>query len=257
MLIYVGSGRRFYGDLPVGISQRRAWEFQAVLRGNIAPILSDGPDILRQKRLWLFPPRHLHGWTAPPGSEAEIVVFHFLSVPEPLLRLAAGQALEIGLNQAHCVRLRLLARQAMQYWKNPAPGSMICHEQALMELSLLVYEATLQLNSSLVPEDPARRIVQRAMEFFAENMQDNPSQEQLAREVGASPSHLRRLFHEVLQAPPKQIMDQLRFQRATQLMADAGTKLESIGEACGFGSASAFSRAFKIRFGCSPGAWRG
>jgi AraC-like DNA-binding protein len=51
-------------------------------------------------------------------------------------------------------------------------------------------------------------------------------------------------------------MDQLRFQRAMQLMSDPAMKLEHVGYRCGFTSASVFSRAFKAKYGCSPQAWR-
>ncbi|MFM8716248.1 MAG: helix-turn-helix transcriptional regulator [Spartobacteria bacterium] len=78
----------------------------------------------------------------------------------------------------------------------------------------------------------------------------------MARATGVSTAHLRRLFHQVLHASPNQIMDQMRFQRAMQLMSDPAIKLESVGEQCGFGSASAFSRAFKTKFGCAPQVWR-
>ncbi len=55
----------------------------------------------------------------------------------------------------------------------------------------------------------------------------------------------------------EQNLDQLRFQRATQLMSAPAVKLSAVGEAFGFGSPSTFSRAFKAKFGVSPETWRG
>lgn len=259
MLIYVGRGARRYGDLPVAIHERRGWEFQAVLRGSIAPMLPEGPDFSRQRRLWLFPPLHRHGWIAEKGGEAEVVVFHFLSLPAPLRTMVerVRLPLDIALNDEACRRLRSIACRVAHYWENPSPAMMMCNEQALMELSLLVYESQSEENAHPGEERSGWFVVQRAMQVFAENMRDNLGQDDLAQRVGVSPSHLRRLFHEVVHLSPKQILDQLRFQRATQLMADPGTKLEFVGEQCGFGSASAFSRAFRHHFGCSPQAWRG
>jgi len=259
MLIYVGCGFRRYADVPVSCYARQGWEFQAVLRGSITPVYPDGPDLPGRKKLWLFPPGHFHGWTAGKNTAAEIAVIHSLSVPEPLPGLLGRNAapLEVSLTEADCRRLRTCVRQAWHYWKHPGPATMICHEQALMELSLLVWESAAQPGVVSAPERSAWRTVQEAMAIFAENLSANPSQEELARRVNVSSSHLRRLFHEVLQSSPKRVLDQLRFQRAIQLMADPEAKLEAIGEACGFHSASAFSRAFKTRFGCSPQAWRG
>ncbi|MBN8708649.1 MAG: helix-turn-helix transcriptional regulator [Verrucomicrobia bacterium] len=258
MLIYVGRGVRRYGESPVALHQRRGWEFQAVLRGAIAPMLPEGPDFSPKKRLWLFPPLHQHGWIAGKGSEAEVVVFHFLSLPAPLKTMVERIALplDIALDDEACRRLRDLAGRVAYYWSNPSPAMMMCNEQALMELSLLVYESLSKDEAPPAADRSGWFVVQRAMQVFAENLPENLSQEDLARRVGVSASHLRRLFHEVLHLSPKQMLDQMRFQRATQLMADPATKLESVGEQCGFGSASAFSRAFRHHFGCSPQAWR-
>ncbi len=105
-------------------------------------------------------------------------------------------------------------------------------------------------------ESFSKNHVDAAIMWYAERMDENPSLLEVAKATGVSLAHLRRLFHEVLQTSPKNILDQLRFQRAMQLMSDINMKLETISERCGFGSASAFSRAFKIKFGCSPESWR-
>ena len=43
---------------------------------------------------------------------------------------------------------------------------------------------------------------------------------------------------------------------AMRLAAQPRTRILNIALSVGFGSAEAFTRAFKIRFGCSPTAWR-
>lgn len=269
MLTYLGTGLRWYGERPVRPIQRKAWEFQAVVEGEIAPILADGPDTLRRRTLWLFPPSHLHGWTAAPGAAAEVVVFQFLTVPEPLRRLlrSPGDHMRLGIDASRCRRLRDLARAARRYWERPAAGMMLCHEHILLELSVLLFESA-QAGAAdggaggaeaggMTREDEASKKVNQAMAWFSENMSQNPGMEELASAVNMSTAHLRRLFHHVLKASPKQMLDQMRFQRAEQLMAEPGVKLSAVGEACGFGSPSAFSRAFKAKFGVSPDQWRG
>ena len=259
MLIYTTSGIRHYGEHPIAVTTRRCWEFQAVLRGRIAPVYLDGPSCSRGSRLWLFSPSVSHGWTAAAGSEAEMAVFHFLSIPRPLeetARASAG-ALEVTLDKKSCRRLRHLSARSLHHLQNPSPATMMYHEQALMELSLLVYESEAGKNSRHASHGSAWQTVQRVMEIYTEAMHENPSQSDLARRAGCSVSHMRRLFHDVLQASPKHTLDQMRFQRAIQLMSERSQKLETVGEMCGFESASAFSRAFKNHFSCSPAAWLG
>jgi len=256
MLIYLGTGERRYGEQPLPPHHRRAWEFQAVLRGKIGVLLPEGGQPLASARLWIFPPDHLHGWSGEKGKPAQVAVFHFLSVPELLNRLLPSEGyFEIELNRQNLRKIRELANEVERYWNHPAPGMMICYEHTLMALSLIVCEAF----ASRVGESHAgypKSRVNAAIAWYAERMAENPAFPDVARAIGVSSAHLRRLFHEVLQASPTQIIDQLRFQRAMQLMSDPAVKIEAVGYQCGFTSASAFSRAFKTKFGCSPQSWR-
>jgi AraC-like DNA-binding protein len=254
MLNYLGDGVRCYGKSPVLVNQRSNWEFVGVLRGEISLLLpsADGPP--RRRRMWIFPPRHPHGWGGV-GTTAEVAVFHFPNVPEPLQQhFRKRDHLEVPLDTAQCRRLRLLARRARCYMTKPSRGILLCHEQILLELSLMALEC-----DHIAQETPNKSLskpLEKSLHWFSDNMSVVPSLERIAQEAGVSPAHLRRLFHRTFQTSPKQFFDQLRFQRAMQLMADPEVKLESISEQCGFESASAFSRAFRNKFGCSPTTWR-
>ena len=256
MLIYLGTGERRYGEKPLPPQRRRAWEFQVVLKGKIGLWLPEGGQPTQAHRLWIFPPGHSHGWVGEKGRAAQVAVFHFLSAPELLTRMLNPRGfLEIPLNRRNLHQIRELADKVERYWNRPAPGMMICYEHALMALSLIACEDFAAHAVEPRQSYPQSR-VNAAILWYAERMEENPDFPQVARAVGVSTAHLRRLFHLVLQASPNQIMDQLRFQRALQLMSDPAMKLEIVGYQCGFGSASAFSRAFKSKFGSSPQSWR-
>lgn len=254
MLIYLVNGVRDYGRRPVSVQTRRGWEFQAVIEGSISLHHEGGPDVLQSRRLWLFAPNYPHGWTGEKSKSARIVVFHFLFVPkliEELLRPSGY--LEFSLAPRQIRRLVELSDQAAPYLDHPSLGMTICFEHVLLELSMMVLEHQRGQGSLLAQSE---KKVSAAIEWFSQRIPQNPGLGQVAAATGMSPSNLRRIFHEVLQASPKNIFDQLRFQRAMQLMSDPAVKLETVGELCGFGSASSFSRAFKIKFGCSPEMWR-
>jgi AraC-like DNA-binding protein len=207
----------------------------------------------RRRRLWIFPPGHPPGWHGLGNSTCEVAVFHFPNVPDPLRQNFEDRAfLEIPLLAAQCRRLRLLAHHARIYLTNPSPGMLLFSEQILLELSLLALESI----AERPPDEALSKPLEVSLRWYSENMSTVPSLEKVARAAGTSPAHLRRLFHRTFQKSPKQFFDELRFQRAMQLMADPSIKLESISEQCGFGSASAYSRAFRNKFGCSPTTWR-
>ena len=56
--------------------------------------------------------------------------------------------------------------------------------------------------------------------------------------------------------PPMQYLTQWRLQLAAERLAVGSAKVASIGEAVGYESEAAFSKAFKREMGKSPGAWR-
>jgi len=227
-----------------------------VVEGSISFIDETGPDVLYKSRLWLSRPDSLHGWTGEKDKPAKVIVFHFLFVPELIESLIPTcDFLEMSLTREQNQRLQRLADQASTYWQRPARGATICFEHILLELCMLVltHQKTATISPALAH---AEQRVDAAITWFTERLAQNPGLNEVARAVGTSPSNLRRIFQEILQTSPKQIFDQIRYQRAMQLMSSPNMKLETVGESCGFGSASAFSRAFKTKFGCSPDVWR-
>jgi AraC-like DNA-binding protein len=259
MLLYTGNRTRSYGRHPFPIIRRRGWDFQAVLEGDIGMLLPAGPMMLHSRSLWVFPPMHEHGWTGDPEREAEVAIFQFASVPplvENYCRAAEEQYLRISITRRQCARLRALAEEAVRCVQRFNVASLIISQHILSELSLMVHEACVKEHHPSVRAH-AQRCVEKAMEWYIEHLAEAPDQEAVARAAGVSASHLRRLFHEILGAAPRKIMDQMRFERATELMSDPGIKLNDVAERCGFQSTSAFSRAFKQFFGCSPAEWRG
>jgi AraC-like DNA-binding protein len=254
MLAYFNYGKRRYYDsrYPL-LSERRFWEFQAVLKGRIGKITQEGsPPELKAATLWLSPPGSDHNWTGEQREDAIIVVFHFHYIPESLGTLVNGtRGIEISLSRANCQRLRHLGQSVQNYWNQPAPGMLLCYEHALLELSLLVYEA-LSCQNPLIHQTPSSEQVQQALVWYNEHMHENPGLPEIARNVHSSPASLRRHFHRTLQASPKILFDQLRYQRAMQLLTETTHPLAEIAEKCGFQDQSAFSRAFKQHFQCSP-----
>ncbi|MGO1345450.1 GlxA family transcriptional regulator [Chromohalobacter japonicus] len=74
----------------------------------------------------------------------------------------------------------------------------------------------------------------------------------LAARIGISLRQLQRLFEQELGERPRDHYLRLRLQHARQLLRETDRDILSIGLACGFTSASSFSRAYKQHFGASP-----
>jgi AraC family transcriptional regulator len=101
------------------------------------------------------------------------------------------------------------------------------------------------------------RRMHRVLEYIDQHLDQSLDLNTLADVAHFSPFHFHRLFAAWM---GETFGDYLRRRRievgARRLSAQPRTKILNIALSVGFGSAEAFARAFKIRFGCSPTAWR-
>src|SRR5262249_32874968 len=74
----------------------------------------------------------------------------------------------------------------------------------------------------------------------------------IAAEIGLSARSMQTLFTRHLGAAPRTYYLDLRLDAARRLLQQTRRSLVEIAVACGFASASAFSRAFRRRYGRSP-----
>ena len=76
--------------------------------------------------------------------------------------------------------------------------------------------------------------------------------ESIAKRVGISKRQLERLFRTYLEASPARYYVEMRLHRARTLLEQTSLSVTDVGVACGFVSASHFSRAYRDLFGHSP-----
>ena len=75
---------------------------------------------------------------------------------------------------------------------------------------------------------------------------------QLAQSVGLSTRQLERLFSKYLNQAPTRYYLKLRLERARYLLLQTSMPILDIALACGFISASHFSKCYRECFGCTP-----
>lgn len=97
----------------------------------------------------------------------------------------------------------------------------------------------------------------RVLAYIDQHLEQPINLNTLAEVAYFSPFHFHRLFSAWM---GETFGDYLRRRRvevaAMRLAAQPRTRILNIALSVGFGSAEAFTRAFKIRFGCSPTVWR-
>ena len=118
---------------------------------------------------------------------------------------------------------------------------------------LLKRYAVLRPNDQALHADAQR--LMRLQEKLAEDLTRTMSLTELATVVGLSPFHAARLFSRSLGMPPHAWRNQLRLNRA-QNMLRHGMSATDVAAAVGFTDQSHFSRHFKRAFGAAPGRWQ-
>jgi AraC family carnitine catabolism transcriptional activator len=94
--------------------------------------------------------------------------------------------------------------------------------------------------------------VVQVIERMERHIETPLSSDALAEPIGVTRRQLERLFQEHLNVSPLQFYLGLRLERARQLLRQTSMGVIEVGLACGFASASAFSRAYRRHFGIAP-----
>ena len=98
--------------------------------------------------------------------------------------------------------------------------------------------------------------VMRAVVAIERDLDATFSLLELADHACLSPFHFHRLFTAVVGEPPAEYVRRLRLERAAHELSTSHRAVADIGREAGYGSQSAFTRAFGERFGCAPGVFR-
>lgn len=101
-----------------------------------------------------------------------------------------------------------------------------------------------------------RRFARRVLELMRARLDEPLTVERLAAAVGASTSSFAHRFRAADGRPPMQALGDLRIERAKALLVASGATVLETALRAGFGSLSAFARAFQRRTGLPPSIWR-
>ncbi len=111
----------------------------------------------------------------------------------------------------------------------------------------------IELRSRLGVSHPKLLMVVANMEA---NLEEPLSQTKLSKQANLSTRQLERLFKKYLQITPTRHYLNLRLARARYLLRQTSMSILSVALACGFISASHFSKCYRETYGCTPRAER-
>lgn len=194
---------------------------------------------------------------AVPGALVRASASHRLSIPgpkvavlylDPQSELAAS--IQAGLGDEN---IRALPAELMQSLRIAfrdlleSPGAGLAEAES----------ACGALIASFTEEAPRPSVhwrARRAMERIDRQLDDPPSLEELANEIGISPSRLRHMFKEQTGLPISRYVLWMRL-RAALLQALEGASMTESAQAAGFSDAAHFTRTCRQMFGLPPTAF--
>lgn len=114
----------------------------------------------------------------------------------------------------------------------------------------------LQRNMILDKNKPHVEMMANARMRIRETLEEDVSIQQIASEMGISYSNFRKLFKEFTGIAPSMYQQDLRLQRAKELLSSTDTSIKEIAYRLNFESPDYFSSKFKIKTGMRPSEYR-
>lgn len=94
------------------------------------------------------------------------------------------------------------------------------------------------------------------LRYMSEHLADDLSRDQAARQAQLSPAHFSRLFERELGRTFTDMLNQMRVDRACQLLARTSHPLKQVALECGFRDQSYFTKVFRRHAGRTPRQYR-
>jgi AraC family transcriptional regulator len=128
-------------------------------------------------------------------------------------------------------------------------------EQALAAI-LVRYDGVTRRARQIYKGGLAPYRMKRVTEFIHAHIEKEITLNELARDVGLSPSHFCSLFHKTSGKTPHQFVLHCRIQHAKGLLAKPNHSILDVALASGFRTHQHFSRIFRRQVGIPPSAYR-
>lgn len=132
-------------------------------------------------------------------------------------------------------------------------GSPLAIEAAVSLLTVAILRATPGERGGGPMANP---VVARVLEFVHRRGPSGISLRDVAQHVSRSPAHVASLVKQATGVTVVGWITRTRMSECRQLLLRTDQAVDTIGERCGFASASHFHRAFKRAHGMPPGEWR-
>lgn len=226
--------------------------FSLTLAGGAAYRLADGSERIAVGDFLHFAPGAWQDWT-PLDPVGWTVYYLIADLPPRLLDLVPADNLMQGIGRVRLTeaesRLVTDAFSKMLGWGGG--HSMLAERLILNQLEYILLEIR-----SRHPTDKLDRRVERARLFLHDRLGRDTRLEDVARAARLSAPRLSALFKESLGVSPLQYLENLRMERAAQMLLFTSDDIDTVAENLAYYDRKYFAKRFKRRWGVTPFRYR-
>lgn len=151
-----------------------------------------------------------------------------------------------------------LARQILAELYSPLTGARDIYVSALIDaLKAHMLRGPVKAATQEFPVSAFSSYrIHHVMNAIRERPEAEHSLEEMAAQIGITPSHLCRVFKKATGVSPHQFVLKTRLERAQEMLGQSEVSMNLIAEFLGFASQSSFNRAFRKMTGETPSSFR-
>ena len=200
-------------------------------------------------------PDYHHGWKGISKDKSDVMVVHFADVCEPIKELCKKGFYNFSVTNEFIRQFKDIFDLLESLDSNNGWRYGLYIERELINLSLLVLDSV-----GYIPEQNNHNLYSRQVDKAISIAQDQFHQQlsvaEVAKEVGVSSCHLRRVFQKVLNKTPSEAFREIKLEVARDLLLNTSYSITYISNHCGFTSSGVFSRLFKQQYDRTPRDYR-
>ncbi len=170
------------------------------------------------------------------------VKYGFLSVEKPIYHVG------------YCAEIIQLYESAMKAAKEEAAYLQQRLAGIVNDLVGVMYAK--ERNIILGRDSDKVEIINNARLIIREKLESRVTIQQIAEQLGMGYSNFRKLFKEFTGVSPALYQQELRLQRAKELLSTTNVSIKEIAYQLNFDSPDYFSSKFKMKVGCKPSEYR-
>ena len=122
--------------------------------------------------------------------------------------------------------------------------------------SELLHQLLVALHREQVTATQTRDPVEYGRHYLQDHFRTPLNLKLVAEKCGVSREHFIRAFNRRYGEPPGELLRRLRMEHAQRILIATRLPLQEVALACGYADANTFCRAYRLRYGTTPGSAR-